>query len=71
MLRQLQIDEPVIFCGLSMGGYIALQFWRNHRQLVRQLIFCDTKATADTEEIARGRRYIANQVVREGSIRPL
>ena len=67
MLRQLQIDEPVIFCGLSMGGYIALQFWRNHRQLVRQLIFCDTKATADTEEIARGRRYIANQVVREGS----
>jgi len=67
MLRQLQVDEPVIFCGLSMGGYIALQFWRNHRQLVRQLVFCDTKATADTEEVARGRRYMANQVVREGA----
>ena len=27
MLPELSITEPVIFCGLSMGGYVAWQFF--------------------------------------------
>src|SRR5690606_29944369 len=30
LLDALAIDEPVHFCGLSMGGYVAWQFWRKY-----------------------------------------
>ncbi len=29
ILDALGVDEPVVFCGLSMGGYIAWQFAAN------------------------------------------
>ena len=29
LLDTLGIGEPVVFVGLSMGGYIAFAFWRN------------------------------------------
>ena len=50
LLDVLQVSEPVIFCGLSMGGYIAFAFWRRHRQRVRALVLADTRATPDTPE---------------------
>ncbi len=28
LLDALEIREPIALCGLSMGGYIALAFWR-------------------------------------------
>ncbi len=31
MLSVMQIDEPVTFCGLSMGGYVGWQFWKRWR----------------------------------------
>ena len=49
VLDVLEIDRAVV-CGLSMGGYVAMALWRRHPQRVRALIFCDTKATADTVE---------------------
>jgi len=49
LLDQLHI-EKVVFCGLSMGGYVAFAFWRRHRQRVRALVLADTRATSDTEE---------------------
>src|SRR5689334_18519351 len=52
MLTALQITEPVTFCGLSMGGYVAWQFAARHTGLLRRLILCDTKAAADTKEAA-------------------
>ena len=67
MLRALSIDQPLTFCGLSMGGYVAWQFWRHHGSLLGKLILCDTKAAADSEEMARGRRLMAQQVLQEGS----
>ncbi len=30
-LDMLKIDEPIVLGGLSMGGYIALQFFQSHR----------------------------------------
>ena len=30
LLDRLEITEPVAFVGLSMGGYIAWQFWRKY-----------------------------------------
>jgi 3-oxoadipate enol-lactonase len=45
----LRIREPVILCGLSMGGYVALGVSRRHSDRLRGLILADTKADPDDE----------------------
>jgi pimeloyl-ACP methyl ester carboxylesterase len=66
LLDVLEIAEPVVFCGLSMGGYIAFQFWRRHRSRLRGLVLCDSRATADSPEAAQARLAAADRVLREG-----
>ena len=66
LLDALGISEPVVLCGLSMGGYIAFQFWRRHAARLRGLILCDTRAAADTPEAAAARAVMAERVLREG-----
>ncbi len=72
LLDALAISEPVVFCGLSMGGYVAWQFAlkalaleKRHR--LAKLILCDTRAIADTPEAAAGRLKTAEKVLAEGS----
>lgn len=67
LLDALEITEPITFCGLSMGGYVAWQFWQRHASRLARLILCDTRAVADTEEAARGRSAMAQRVLSEGS----
>jgi len=67
LLEALEVDRPVVFGGLSMGGYIGWAFWRKHRRRVRALILCDTRAAADTPEAAAGRLETADRVLREGA----
>ena len=67
LLDALGINEPITFCGLSMGGYVAWQFWRRHATRLSRLILCDTRAIADSEEVARGRAMMAERVLSEGS----
>jgi 3-oxoadipate enol-lactonase len=66
LLDGLSIDQPVVLCGLSMGGYIAFQFWRKYAAGLRALILCDTRAAADAPEAAAGRFAVAERVLREG-----
>ena len=63
LLDALHADQVVI-CGLSMGGYIALEFARRYRSRLRGLVLMDTRAEADTAE-ARKAREAAMQVARE------
>lgn len=67
LLDALSIREPVTFCGLSMGGYIAWQFVERHHQRLAKLVLCDTRAVADSEEAAAGRRKNAEKVRAEGA----
>jgi pimeloyl-ACP methyl ester carboxylesterase len=67
LLDALQIDKPVTFCGLSMGGYVGWEFFRKHRPRLAGLIQCDTRAVGDTPEVAKGRRILAAKVLAEGS----
>ncbi len=67
LLDALAIQEPVVFCGLSMGGYVAWQFALRHRAKLARLILCDTKAIADSADAAAGRRKMAEKVLAEGS----
>ncbi|MBM4088624.1 MAG: alpha/beta fold hydrolase [Planctomycetes bacterium] len=67
LLDRLGIDEPIAMGGLSMGGYVAWQFWRRHARRVSHLILCDTRAAADSEEAARQRCELADQVEEQGA----
>ncbi len=59
-LEALRVRQPVIVCGLSMGGYVAMAFYRRHRARVNGLIFTATRAAADGEA-ARAARNAALQ----------
>jgi pimeloyl-ACP methyl ester carboxylesterase len=67
VLDQLQVDEPVAFCGLSMGGYVAFEFWRRHGVRVGSLVLLDTRCAADTPEAARNRRLQADRILATGT----
>ncbi len=67
LLDALAIAEPVVLCGLSMGGYVAWQFALRHRTRLAKLILCDTRAIADTREAAEGRHKTADKVLAEGA----
>jgi 3-oxoadipate enol-lactonase len=67
MLDALQITEPVVLGGLSMGGYVAFRFFQAYRSRLAGLILCDTKAVADTPQAAAGRLETAQRLEREGS----
>jgi pimeloyl-ACP methyl ester carboxylesterase len=66
LLDELRIDRAAI-CGLSMGGYAAFSFLRNHPDRISALILSDTRATADNEEGKRGRYEMAELARSEGS----
>lgn len=50
----LQLKKAVI-CGLSMGGYIALQAVAKAPERFEALILCDTQCIADTPEVKENR----------------
>jgi pimeloyl-ACP methyl ester carboxylesterase len=55
VLEALEISEPVVVGGLSMGGYIALAFYRNFPKQVAGLVLAATRAGADSPEGKAGR----------------
>ena len=65
LMAALSIDEAVLV-GLSMGGYVALAFFRNYPGAVRALVLSDTRASADTEEARQKRLSFAERAEREG-----
>ncbi|MHC4876003.1 MAG: alpha/beta fold hydrolase [Planctomycetota bacterium] len=67
LLDALNVTEPVVFCGLSMGGYIGWQFLARHRERVRALIQCDTRAIADGPEGVANREKLARLVLENGT----
>jgi len=69
-LDALEIAEPIVLCGLSMGGYTALNFARLYPHRLRALILCDTRAEADDEE-TKAKREINIQLLREKGSRAL
>lgn len=66
LLSVLKVSEPVVFCGLSMGGYIGWQFAKNHRSQLSKLVACNTRAASDNEVTRRGRLVAARKAIEEG-----
>ena len=65
-VRSAGLDRVVV-CGLSMGGYVALAFWRRHRDLVAGLVLANTKAGADDEAGRERRTALSARLRAEGS----
>ena len=65
LLGHLGISRAVIG-GLSMGGYVALAFYKQFPSRVRALILADTRAQADTEEGKQTRDEQAEKALAEG-----
>jgi pimeloyl-ACP methyl ester carboxylesterase len=63
-LDVLGINQPVVLCGLSMGGYVAMAFYRQHAVRLAGLILAATRAGPDSEE-ARSNRLKAAATARE------
>jgi pimeloyl-ACP methyl ester carboxylesterase len=49
LLDALKIQKA-IFVGVSIGGYILFEFWRQFRERVAALALANTRAEADTEQ---------------------
>lgn len=65
LLDELKIDR-VVLCGLSMGGQIALDFYRMFPSRVRALVIADSDARGETPESRQRRLYLASDIERIG-----
>lgn len=70
LLEKLDITQPVILCGLSMGGYISLAFYRKYPQKVSGLVLTATRAAADSQA-AKDNRDQAMRTVKESGTTPI
>lgn len=66
LLDTLDTQRTVVV-GLSMGGYVAMEFYRRYGDRVEALVLADTRAEADTPEVAADRIKLADRVMTEGS----
>jgi 3-oxoadipate enol-lactonase len=58
--------ERVAVAGLSMGGYLAFELYRQAPAIFRGLALCDTKAGADTDEGKATREKFAQTTLERG-----
>ncbi len=70
LLDHGKVREPVILAGLSMGGYVALEFIRQFPGRVKALGLFSTRAAADSPEQRQGRMKLNEQLQARG-IEPL
>ncbi len=64
-MDQLNIDKAII-CGLSMGGYLALNVMKRFPSHFEALILCDTQCIADTTEGKEKRYKTIEEIEAEG-----
>ncbi|MES2654893.1 MAG: alpha/beta hydrolase [Bacteroidota bacterium] len=65
LMDKLNIDKAIV-CGLSMGGFIALNAQKRFPDRFAALILCDTQCIADTAEVKEKRNKIINEIAVDG-----
>lgn len=65
LLEELNIEQAV-FCGLSMGGQILLDFYRLFPEKVKAIIIADSDARAETPESYDKRLSLAESIIKDG-----
>jgi 3-oxoadipate enol-lactonase len=68
-LDALKIQDKIVLCGLSMGGYTAQVFAHKYGERLRALVLADARAEADTDETKAKREemilFAANHTIAE------
>ena len=67
LLEAMEIRQKIVLCGLSMGGYITLAFFRKYASRLAGLILTATRPGADSPE-ARFNRDKAIDTVKEKGV---
>jgi pimeloyl-ACP methyl ester carboxylesterase len=67
LLDALRVTQPVVLCGLSMGGYVAFAFYRKYPERVAGLILAATRASADSPE-GKANREKAMALAKENGV---
>jgi 3-oxoadipate enol-lactonase len=70
LLDWLQVGEPVVLVGFSLGGYVGWQVALRWPERLRGIVACDTKAVADADEVRAVRLKMANSAMQKGSSSP-
>ncbi len=65
LLAHLRIERAAV-AGLSMGGYLSFELYRQAPGLFRGIALCDTKAGADTDEGRATREKFAQTAIEKG-----
>jgi 3-oxoadipate enol-lactonase len=65
LLDHLALDD-IVLSGLSMGGQIVLECYRQFADRIRARVLADTFARVDTEEGRRRRRETADRLLADG-----
>lgn len=65
-LRDQNVHKPFVLVGISMGGYLALEYVRQFPDRVNQLILISTKPGVDKPEGRQNRLNMAERVEKEG-----
>jgi pimeloyl-ACP methyl ester carboxylesterase len=60
--------QRAVVCGLSMGGYVAMELWHAAPERVAGYVFANTRSQADTPEAAEGRHRLAERLLTEGNV---
>jgi pimeloyl-ACP methyl ester carboxylesterase len=66
LLREERITKAS-FVGVSIGGYLLLEFWRRNREQVTAIVLANTKAGGETPDSRTARLQSAERVLREGT----
>lgn len=66
LMDDLKIESAVI-CGLSMGGYIALEVARTSEDRIAGMVLCDTNPDEDSVEKRKERRAMIHTIADNGT----
>jgi 3-oxoadipate enol-lactonase len=56
------------FVGVSIGGYVLFEFWRQFKERVSALVLANTRAGADSPEAREGRRKSLDDIRQRGPV---
>lgn len=65
LLQEVRVERAAVV-GLSMGGYLALELYRQAPALFRGIALCDTRAAADGPEAKETRERFAKTALERG-----
>jgi len=66
LLISRKVNKPFVLAGISMGGYLAFEYYRQFPERVNQLILISTRPGVDKPEGRQNRLNMAEKVEKEG-----